>query len=156
MEWITETSRPPRRKWGSEMSDLKRCPFCGSHEDVFLLHDADCYLRMLEETKIEDGCHSAAMMEQAWNRRADDVIDRQTIVDIIREGRYENDLSTADIADEILEAMRPPAPGPAAATPLDGRRRDGRTGGINGCSYPVIDCTAGISCKDSQYSYSDS
>jgi hypothetical protein len=93
------------------MSDLKRCR---EAFDERYPGDFDKWTKF--KWKIFKAGWAAA------RRADDDNIDRQTIIDIINRHEYqlsdgfgyygESSQAVCDIADEILEAMRPPLPDP--------------------------------------------
>ena len=58
------------------MSELKPCPFCGSHNEKPINHAEDCFIRMYAENVdeyyySETLVHDRESMKAAWNTRAE-------------------------------------------------------------------------------------
>lgn len=58
------------------MSELKTCPFCGSHNERPIDHAEDCFIRMYAENVDEyyysqTLVHDRESMKEAWNTRAE-------------------------------------------------------------------------------------
>ena len=58
------------------MSELRECPFCGSHNEKPINHAEDCFIRMYAENVDEyyySGTlvHDRESMKEAWNTRAE-------------------------------------------------------------------------------------
>ena len=58
------------------MSELRECPFCGSHDEKPINHAEDCFIRMYAENVDEYYysemlVHDRESMKEAWNTRAE-------------------------------------------------------------------------------------
>lgn len=58
------------------MSELRECPFCGSHDEIPVHHESGCFIRMYAENvdamyRGKPMPHSEESMKEAWNVRAE-------------------------------------------------------------------------------------